>query len=155
MADTAHQLQGNGLTVKAVAPAADTDEAVAFRFQRLRAKLAAVRRAADRLRRRADGRALHTPYIYLVRVLRERRRGAEDKKKRQIFHGYKNGNYSAEIIHESGGQRLAVVRYIAGYIGIPCNKSQKKSPFFCGREGEVVWNTWDSYTYRSSAQVYV
>ena len=99
--DAAHQFQRNRLTIKAVTPAADADEAIAFRFQHLRAELAAVRRATHRLRRRADGRALHTPYIYLVGVLRERRRGAQDKKKRQKFHSYKNKCYGSEIIHET------------------------------------------------------
>ena len=100
MADVAYQLQGNRLTVKAVAPAADTDEAVAFGFKRLRTELAAVGGAANRLRCRPFWRAHHTPYIHLVGVLRKRHSGAQGKQKRQIFHGYRNECYGSEIIHD-------------------------------------------------------
>ena len=44
---------------------------------------------------------------------------------------------------------------MADSICIPYNAPQKKA-FFCGQEeSKAVWNKWDSYTYTSSAQVYV
>lgn len=68
MTDVAHQAQGDGLAVIAVAPAADADEAFALRFQGLRAELAAVCGTADGLWGMADGGGDAAPFVAFVGV---------------------------------------------------------------------------------------
>ena len=87
MADVAHQAQGDGLAVIAVAPAADADEAFALCFQGLCAELAAVCGATDGLRGMADGGGDAAPCIAFVGVF-----GGDgcaeqgDQQEGQVFH---------------------------------------------------------------------
>ena len=68
MTDVAHQAQGDGLAVIAVAPAADADEAFALCFQGLRAELATICGTTDSLRRFADRHGNAAPFIAFVGV---------------------------------------------------------------------------------------